>query len=108
MTARPMLLLLDALTVYRLTRLVTVDAITAGLRQRLIGTAYSPERDAGGYRMPLAARPRLAEFITCPWCTSPYLATGVVAMQSLLPTVTLYATAVLASSAVAGILSERV
>jgi hypothetical protein len=107
MTHSATLLLLDALAVARLTRLVVSDTITAPLRQRLFGSRPGVTSDLAGHRVQVAARPRLAQFITCPWCVSPYLAIGVVMLQALAPTACLYVTAVLAFSLLAGLLAER-
>ena len=62
--------------------------------------------DMGAQRIMVAARPRVAAFVTCPWCVSPYLAVVVVACQALAPKVWIYPAAVLAFSAVAGLFSE--
>jgi hypothetical protein len=86
---------------------VVSDTITAPLRQRLFGSRPGVTSDLAGHRVQVAARPRLAQFITCPWCVSPYLAIGVVMLQALAPTACLYVTAVLAFSLVAGLLAER-
>jgi hypothetical protein len=109
MTHSVVLLLLDALTVFRLTRLVTADTITAPIRDRLTGETFSDltVRDADGYRLPSVAHPKMAEFITCPWCTSPDLAVIVVALQSTIPSLWIYPAAVLAFSGVAGLLAEK-
>lgn len=104
MTHAAVLLILDALAVFRLTRLVVADTITAPLRERLIGRKPAVTRDIDGERIMIAARPKLAEFITCPWCTSPYLAAIVVGCQALIPTLWQYPCAVLAFSAAAGLL----
>lgn len=88
MTRSGVLLALDALAVFRLTHLIVDDTITHPLRARL------------------AERRLLGELVTCPWCVSPYLAAIVVVLQTLAPRPCLYAAAVLAFSAVAGILSE--
>lgn len=106
MTHDPTLLTLDALACFRLTRLLVSDTITQPLRQAVIGTAYAPERDLSGFAMPVAKRPRLAEFVTCPWCMGMWLAGLVVLCQALIPAVWIYAAALLAFSAVAGLLSE--
>jgi hypothetical protein len=108
MTHAPALLILDALACYRLTRLVVADTITERLRQWLAGRVELDDRNLDGSRIVVAARPRLAEFLHCPWCVSFWSAIGVVLMGSLLPTACLYLTAVLAFSALAGIISERV
>lgn len=107
MTHSPVLLILDALAVFRLTRLLTEDTITAALRERVVGSRPAVERSLSGHRIMIAARPRLAVFITCPWCTSPWLAVLVIACQALAPAVWIYPACVLAFSAVAGLLSEH-
>jgi hypothetical protein len=107
MTHSATLLALDALACFRLTRLVVADTITAPIRARLIGSRPAVTMDIGAQRMMVAARPRLAEFLTCPWCVSPYLAVAVVACQALAAAVWIYPAAVLAFSAVAGLISEH-
>lgn len=87
--ADPLALLVAALAVYRLTRLVVADELTAPLRDRVVGR--------GG---------RLAYLVTCPWCISVWIAAGWVLLLVLLPLVALVAGTVLALSAVAGLLSS--
>jgi hypothetical protein len=82
MTHSATLLLLDALFVARLTRLVIQDTTTAPLRTKLLGSRPGTSRDMGGTRITVVARPRLATFLTCPWCVSPYIAIGVVLLQA--------------------------
>lgn len=82
-----MTFLIDALAVYRLTRLLTRDKLTEKLRAKM-------EELSLGY------------LSTCPWCISPYIAVGVVAARRHRwwgPIAE-----VLAFSAVAGIVSEEV
>lgn len=105
MTHSPILLLLDALACFRLTQLVTTDVILAPARDRLIGRTLGRSRDLQGNLPPIAARPRVAEFITCPWCVSIWLAVAVVLLQAFLPAVCLIVSAVLAFSAVSGLLA---
>jgi hypothetical protein len=107
LTHSAVLLILDALAVARLTRLVTADAITAPVREKLAGRRPATSMSAGGERVMVAKRPRLAQFISCPWCTSPYISLGVILLQCLAPSVCLYASALLAFSEVAGLLAER-
>jgi hypothetical protein len=107
MTHSATLLLLDALAVIRLTRLVIADELTAPLRARLLGQRPATTRDLGGERILVVARPRLATFLSCPWCVSFWIAIGVVLMQAISPTACLYVTAVLAFSALAGFMLER-
>lgn len=107
MTHSAVLLTLDALAVFRLTHLVIADSITASLRQRLIGRTYEGQpRHMDGTRTAVAKRPRLAEFLGCPWCVSPWIAVGVVAAQALIAGVWLFVSAVLAFSAVTGLLER--
>ena len=109
MTHSATLLILDALAVFRLTRLVITDTILASVRQRLLGSRPGITMDQGVHaqRIMVASRPRLAEFLGCPWCVSIYAAVLVTACQALAPAIWLYPSAVLAFSAVAGLLSER-
>lgn len=107
MTHSAVLLALDALAVFRLTRLAIADTITQPLRQWLIGSRPATTLDMGGERIMVAARPRLAIFVTCPWCVSPYVAAAIVALQALAPAACLLITAVLAFSAIAGLLFEH-
>lgn len=108
MTHSVLLLILNALAVFRITRLVTADTILEGVRDLLTGPRYAGGRDRSGFRQIVLKRARLAEWITCPWCVSPYAAVLVVTAQSLIPTVWFYVACVLAFSAVSGILAESV
>jgi len=90
-TRSAVLLVLDALAVFRLTRLVTADGITAPWRDWIA---------RGG-------RPISVEFVNSPWCVSFWFALIVVGLQHFVPGPWLYAAAVLAFSAVAGFLAER-
>lgn len=89
--------LVDSLAVYRLTILVTRDAITARLRGWLSAT------DATGIH-----RPRVWDFLGCAWCTSIWIAGGVVVLTRLVPVPWSYVALVLAFSAAAGALSSLV
>jgi hypothetical protein len=77
-------LVVDALATYRLTILVTRDAITEPLR-----------------------RGRRAIFWACTWCTSIWIAAVVVALTRFWPTEWQYPAMLLALSAVAGYMGER-
>lgn len=108
MTHSAVLLILDALACFRLTRLVVADTITASLRQRLIGHTYEGQpRYGDGTRIPVAGRPKLAEFLGCPWCVGFWCALAIVLLQAAAAGVCVYVTAVLGFSAVAGLLMER-
>lgn len=65
------ILLLYALAVARVTRLITADKITEGLRGHVIRWA---DRRAGiNPDDPFAPTPLLSYFVTCPWCVSIYV-----------------------------------
>lgn len=88
----PFMLVLDALAVFRLTHLITDDRIPVG-----------PLRDWVQRRRPDSL---LAEWFTCPWCCSPYVAAAVLVTHGVFPGWWPYVAAVLAFSAVAGLLSS--
>ncbi len=122
-------LLLDALATYRLTKLVTDDQITAGLRDKVIEWAY--ERESCGRETVAAVAeqagidvltpgawaevvandpdpPKLAYLVTCPYCASVWLAAGVVLARRVAPRAWRPLAEVLALSALAGLTSEVV
>jgi hypothetical protein len=94
----PLQLVLAALAVFRITRLVVEDEVTRPARQRITGWAEGTATRR--------ARPGVGYFLTCPWCVSFWLAVLWVAALILVPTIALGADAVLALSAVAGLLSS--
>lgn len=93
----------DALAVYRLTRLAVRDALTQDWRDGIIRAAY--KRDGQDFLTALAdhglhwdvpgdaqqlveidqAPPKLAELVTCRWCAGVWVAAGVVAARALAP-----------------------
>jgi hypothetical protein len=102
-----LLLIIDALAVFRLTHLVTEDTILEPVRELLRGVSYENGRDEGGFREKVAKRPSLAIWVTCPWCVSPWCATVVVAAQSIFPHIWFYPACVLAFSAVTGLIATE-
>lgn len=62
--------IVDALAVYRLTRLVTADGITEDLRRSI--EAWSLADGAPAWR------DKVAELVECRWCTSMWWALGLV------------------------------
>lgn len=88
MTHNAVLIVLDALAVFRLTRLILDDSITAFIRNPIVKNG--PDK--------------AMELFTCPWCMSVWMAAAVVALQSTVPSLWIYPAAVLAFSAVAGLL----
>lgn len=93
-----MLLLVDGLAAYRLTRLVTADVITAGRRDWFISEAYS-RAGAGTHDVLTAAEqwgwteaamqdddpPKLATLVTCRFCAGVWVAAGVVLARRVIP-----------------------
>lgn len=105
-TTEPTLLVLYALAVYRLTRLVVADTITAPIRDRLMASAYP--RGADVHHPPRRVWGWVVELVGCPWCVSVWLAAGWAGLAYLLPVrVSALLAFVLAASAVAGLLSSR-
>lgn len=83
----------DALAVYRATRLVTQDRITEPLREAV--WRHRPADKGIGY------------LITCPWCSSMWLAAGAAAARRVAPRVWRPVARVLALSGAAGWLTSR-
>lgn len=92
-------LLLDALSAYRLTRLITADTILDGPRDALVKWSYGrrpnkPAPDLFDSRLPgewsTAAMddphaPKLATLVTCRWCSGAYVAAAVVIARRRFP-----------------------
>lgn len=100
----PLVLTVDALAAYRLTRLVTADVIAEPVRRsvvmRSMGDDAPDSDDAPAVDHPEAADvtptalevveslddpPKLARLITCRWCAGIWIAGGVVAARRLAP-----------------------
>lgn len=111
MTRNGVLLVVDALAVYRVTRLLTTDDITSWLRSWL-GAPWIVVTD--GQTTVSSGRPRRglryqgSLLIACDWCLSVWVAVLVVVLQAVVGGVWDYLAAALAFTAVAGILAERV
>lgn len=99
MTPEPLELAVDALAVFRLTRLATEDAITEGLRLKV-------KRAALGSDAPDSIAAKLETLLECPWCVSAHIAVGVVAARRYAPRLWDPLARVLAFSAAAGIVAE--
>lgn len=84
-------LLVDALAVYRLSRLVTQDTITERPR-----TWITDRYETG-----------VGTLVQCAWCISVWIAAPVLAATVWIPAAWSWLAALLALSAVAGYLSER-
>jgi Protein of unknown function (DUF1360) len=96
-TGDPVDLAVDALAVYRLTRLATVDTfpVAAAARERV--TRWARETD----------RASIEELIHCPWCIGFWIATGVVLARAGLPRSWSPAARALALSAAAGVIAHH-
>lgn len=88
------------LCVYRVTRLVTTDTISLPARERLHRAAY-----AEGVHRGLAW---LYELASCDWCVSVWIAAGCVLGWHLGRDVMNVVAAIMALSAIAGMLRERI
>lgn len=106
-------LLTDALAVYRLTRLVTTDLITQPARDAIEAHAtkrtdviplIGPSRPTVTDVQPWAF---LRDVTQCDWCTSMWVAFGVLAARRLAPEVWRPVAEALACSTVAGLIAER-
>jgi hypothetical protein len=87
-------LVVDALAVFRLTKLVNDDEITADLRDKLL-ERFHPEDTKIGY------------LITCPWCVSIYAGGAVALARELAPRPWGVAAQALAFSAITGLVAEN-
>lgn len=108
----------DALAVHRLSRLVSSDLITFEVREQFIRECYAARGDRDARTIAPAmdrewtARalddgpdaPKLAQLVVCRWCTSIWLAVGVLAARRLFPRAWSPAARLLACSSVAGLL----
>ncbi len=87
----------DALAVYRITRLVVDDVILDAPRERMFGWLDGRS----------SARPsKVAELLDCSWCVAVWVAFGVVGLRGVLPRAWAPVARGLALSAVAGLISE--
>jgi hypothetical protein len=84
----PWLLIVNALAVYRLTRLVTDDELTDPLRTWV----FKHRGETAQY------------FVTCPWCVSVWFAFAVVLLNIWVPLVWMPIAVALALAAMAGFL----
>lgn len=90
----------DGLAVFRITRLVIEDDITAPLREKVRHAAMREVDDPG-----LAAK--LNTLLSCPWCVGMWVAFGVVAARRVAPQVWGPLATALALSAATGLIAEN-
>ena len=94
-------LVIDALATARITRLLTEDRVPFGpIRDRILRNA---DEDSGG----LGSPSRLAELVTCPWCSSVHVAIFVGIVRWRFPRAWRPVATALAMSYVAGFLAEH-
>jgi hypothetical protein len=84
-------LVILSLASFRLTRLITTDTVTEGIRNR-IWSKFPPSTKFG-------------YLITCNWCTGFWVSLFFVALWLALPQVTIVVSLVLAISALVGLIS---
>lgn len=104
-------LLIDVGATYRLTKLVVDDALTEGLRERIIDNSRAGMDELAvtrryGHDVAQAGGP-VAYLVGCPWCASIWVAAGVVLARRALPLPWAPVARVLSMSAITGWLSER-
>jgi alkylhydroperoxidase family enzyme len=90
-------LAVGAFAVHRLTRLATEDDLTRPLRALAAGEGELTQEPA---------RPRVAAFLSCPWCVSVWAAAGWLALTAAAPRLARPLGAVLAWSSATGLLSS--
>lgn len=95
----PQEMIMNSLATYRLTRLVIEDEITNDLRAK----AYEQIN-----KLPDPVANKLSYFLTCPWCVSIWAAGLLLVLRRTSPELAEFVTGLLAASAVAGVISERV
>jgi hypothetical protein len=98
--ADPVALTVGALAVYRATRLLVDDEVSAPVRDRIEAWAVGDSTTAD-------EESRLAYFVRCPWCVSVWVGAAWVGLTVAAPRVARFAGAALAWSAVSGLLSSR-
>ena len=111
-------LLVDLLAAHRLTRLVTADVITQRPRDFLVGWSYRrrgrpedhvedpPVSGWADYAETDPDAPWLAELLTCRWCASIWIGSGIVAARRLAPVPWGYVARGLAASSAAALLAS--
>lgn len=111
-------LLVDAVAVYRLTRLVTADDLAEAVRARWIRAAYRLEDGHDSPRQPTVGEtwqdlleqdpqpPKLATLIVCRWCAGVYVSVGVAFMRWRFPKFWNQVADVAAMSAAAALLAR--
>lgn len=133
----PLVLLIDLLAVYRLTRLITKDTLLQEIRWWILqrwpneGTEFpanivtdinkangalanglpvfrSTKEDEDGDSIWLPLRTyKITELLECPWCASYWVAAIVVALRTFIPTPWGYVAVTLAFSALVGLIFTR-
>jgi len=103
-------LLVQVLAVYRLTRFVTRDSLTAGLREWAMALhhAAATAREDGQGRWPLMLTlHRGSELLLCSWCLSVWVAAACAVVAHFVPDLWAVVALVLAVAAGAGLLLDR-
>lgn len=91
----PLGLIVDSLAVFRLTKLVNDDEITADLRDKIL-ERFHPEDTKIGY------------LITCPWCVSIWAGGAVALARELAPRPWNVVASALAFSSITGLVAEKI
>ncbi len=116
MTHSAIVLIVEALAVFRLTRLVTTDTVTApvrdGIHERATLRLVKRDPFAGTVTESKTVQRRGVwawawEFVSCSWCVSVWAGGGVVAMMAWQGGWFQYVAAALALSTISGAIAER-
>lgn len=97
--SNPLTFALDALAVYRLTKLVIEDRLTEEMR-KVIGEKFPwvTDKRSGQKRM------SMVEYLfNCPWCVSIWAAGFIFTLRKISPETANYLSSILAASALTGI-----
>lgn len=95
----PVTFAVDALAVYRLTKLITEDKLTEEMR-KIVGDKFPwvVDKRTGQKRMSL-----VEYLVNCPWCVSIWAAGFIFTLRKVSPKTADYLSGILAASALTGI-----
>lgn len=95
---------IDFLAVYRITRLITADALFDDWRDSALEEIDLAHQSG---LISAKASEKIQYLLTCPWCMSIWVAGAVAVIERIAPKAWRVAASVLAASAVAGLLASN-
>lgn len=96
-------LILDTLSVYRLTKLVTDDYITEEFRE-ILRAKFPAVIDK---RTKVRRASKITYLINCPWCVSIWAAAFIFTLRKISPETATYLSSILAASALTGLAANK-